>query len=155
MKHFKLYFIIGLSIIMSSCLTAGLEELPVYSDAEITNFKFEYRWADKEGTSDVMRVKPLNTNISIDKDKGEVRCKINVPAAEASGFTEEIRAKVSLNNLIGFCTISTASTIKPLGSSPVLGKPGDFSQSELKYQVTAADNKTKKEWKIIIDSFEK
>lgn len=152
MKQVKIYFLIAFTAIFSSCLTAGLDELPVYTDAEITNFKFEYRWAVKEGSSDALRVKPLSVKLDIDKEKHEIICNITVPPADAS-FTEEIRSKVELNNIIGYASISTASTIKPLGNSPKLGKFGDYGQSDISYEVIAADNKTKKTWKLIIKSF--
>lgn len=42
----------------SSCLTSGLEDLPEYDEANITNFKFEYRWFDDDENK--MCVKQLN-----------------------------------------------------------------------------------------------
>lgn len=154
MKNFKIIIGILVTTLMSSCLTMGLEDLPVYSDADITNFKFEYRWAAKEGTSDVLRVKVLNVDLDVNKDKKEVTCSITVPPAD-SQFSADIREKVSLNNLIGYSSISTAATIHPLGNSPALGKPGDFSISDMQYEVVAADRKTKQIWKLIIKSFDK
>ena len=35
----------------TSCLNGGLEDLPVYQDAEITAFNFEYRYATPVGES--------------------------------------------------------------------------------------------------------
>lgn len=155
MKTTKKYLSLLLIVLFSSCLTYGLEELPVYEEADVTNFKFEYRWADKQGTSDVLRVKPLNVGLTIDKEKQEIRCRITVPSVDNQGFTESERAKVSLDNIAGFSSISTAATIRPIGNAPVLGKPGDFSQSDMKYEVVAADQKTKKVWTLIIESFDK
>lgn len=139
----------------TSCLTAGLEDLPVYTDADVTNFRFEYRWSEKEGTSDRLRVKPLTVNLTINKEKQEVICNIIVPATDSQGFTDAIRSQVSLHNIVGFCTISTAATINPIGASPSLGKPADFSQNNMSYEVIAADRTTKKTWKLVIESFNK
>lgn len=155
MKNYIFLLAIIILPFFTSCLTAGLEELPVYEDAEITNFRFEYRWSQKEGTSDVLKVKPLTVNATINKDKQEVICRITVPSTDSQGFTEAIRNQVSLSNIVGFCTISTAATIHPLGTSPALGKPADFSQSNMSYEVIAADKKTKKTWKLVIESFNK
>ena len=155
MKRIKFLLAILSVCILPSCLSSGLEELPVYNDAEITNFKFEYRWAEKEGKSERLRVKPLNTKVNIDKEKAIVVCQITVPAADAQAFTEEVRNKVAQNNIVGFCTISTAATIRPVGSAPHLGKPGDFTQNTMSYEVIAADKKTKKTWMLIVESFNK
>lgn len=155
MKTIRILFAFFLLISLSSCLTAGLDELPVYEEAEVTNFKFEYRWAEKEGTSDVMRVKTLNVETTINKESQEIRCKLTVPSADAQRFTESVRAGMDLSNIVGYASISTAATIKPLGNSPMLGVPGDFSQPSMQYEVTAADGKTKKSWNLFIDSFVK
>ena len=83
-----------------------------------------------------------------------VTCTITVPAVNGA-FTREVRDKVALNNLNAYCTISTAATITPVGDTPVLGKIGDFSKSDMQYEVVAADGKTKKIWKLIIGGFNK
>ena len=47
-----------LCICLSSCLTAGLDDdLPVYTEAEVTAFNFEYRWTIQEGISEKLQVK--------------------------------------------------------------------------------------------------
>lgn len=141
-------------IALPSCLEMGLEDLPTYSDAEINSFKFEYRWSVKEGPSDVLRVKPLDVDQSINKEAGTIHIKIRVPKADGS-FTESVRDQVTLKNIVGYCSISTAATIRPLDGAPRLGAPGDFSKSPLKYLVTAADGKTTKEWTITVDPIDK
>ena len=45
-KIYNVLLSLFLMTMISSCLKAGLEELPAYEDADITNFKFEYRWFD-------------------------------------------------------------------------------------------------------------
>lgn len=140
---------------LSSCLTAGLDDdLPVYTEAEVTAFNFEYRWAIQEGISEKMQVKTLTTKTLINNDEGLIECTITVPKASGT-FTDEVRSQVSLSNIVGYATISTAASIAPIGSAPVLGKVGDFSQSDLVYEVTAADNKNKKQWRLVITGLSK
>lgn len=139
---------------LSSCLTAGLEQLPAFEDAEITNFKFEHRWSISEGNSQKLQVKPMTVNLKIDAEQATITAKITVPAASGT-FTEAVREQVSLKNIVGFCNLSTAASIKPAGESPKLGVPADFSRSPMTYVVTAADGKTTKEWKLIIAEFNK
>lgn len=136
---------------LSSCLTAGLDDdLPTYDEAEVLSFNFEYRWSVTEGTSEKLQVITLDTATTI--DDGTIYCKITVPGT-TTAFTAEEKAKVTLNNIVGYCSISTAATIKPLGNSPVLGIIGDFSQSGISYQVTSADGKNKKIWNLVIEDF--
>lgn len=142
-------------ICLSSCLTAGLDDdLPVYTEAEVTAFNFEYRWTIQEGISEKLQVKTLTAQTKINQAEGLIECAITVPKVSGT-FTEEVRNQVSLSKLIGYATISTAASIAPVGSAPVLGKVGDFSQSDMVYEVTAADNKNKKQWRLVITSFTK
>lgn len=144
----SLLFVIVLN---SSCLTGGLDELESFSDAELKNLQFEYRWERPLSETD-----PHNTQLGVVslatdcKIKGTtLYCTITVPeAGNPSMFTESIRSQVNLNRIVGMATISTASTISPVENAPVFGKFGDFS-NECKYVVTAADGKTKKKWTII------
>lgn len=152
MKKIKITFLVLIAVIFSSCLTSGLEELPTFSDAEIINVKFEYRWSVKEGTSDKLRVKMLTTSYVVNTESNEVTCEITVPNADES-FTSEIRQGVTLNNIIGYTTISTAAKITPLDNSPVLGKPGDWTTPNT-YKVTAA-NGDSKTWTIKVTAFNK
>ena len=144
-----------LCICLSSCLTAGLDDdLPVYTEAEVTAFNFEYRWTIQEGISEKLQVKTLTAQTKINQAEGLIECAITVHKVSGT-FTEEVRNQVSLSKLIGYATISTAASIAPVGSAPVLGKVGDFSQSDMVYEVTAADNKNKKQWRLVITSFTK
>lgn len=152
MNKLKITFIILLAAIFSSCLTSNLDDLPTYSDSDIINVKFEYRWSIKEGTSDKLVVKSLPTDYAVDKDKNEVTCIVTVPEAD-DVFTEEIRSKVALNNIIAYTTISSAAVIKPIGDSPVLGKPGDWT-SPNEYDVTAANGDNQR-WTIKVVEFKK
>ena len=104
MNKLKITFIILLAAIFSSCLTSNLDDLPTYSDSDIINVKFEYRWSVKEGTSDKLRVKMLTTDYVVNEESNEVTCKVTVPNADAN-FPDEIRREITLNNIIGYTTI--------------------------------------------------
>lgn len=154
MKEFAKYlkmcaFAIFSLLAFSSCLESGLDDLESFSDAELLDFKFEYRWEQAmtgEGHNTQLAVVSLPTTIK--KEGTTLTCTINVPVAgNPSFFTEEIRKAVSLNKLVGMVTISTAAKIIPIGDAPVLGKWGDFSK-ERKYKVVAADGKTNIEYTI-------
>lgn len=154
MKYLKYVMLFFACLTFSSCLKSGLEDLPSYEDADIKAFTFEYRWMVKEGESEKLRVQKMDVDVNIDDANTTVTCNITVP--EVNGvFTSEIRDKVTLSNLNAYCTISTAATITPIGDTPVLGKIGDFSKSDMQYEVVAADGKTKKTWKLIIGGFNK
>jgi hypothetical protein len=138
-------------ILFNSCYS-GLDDLPTYSDADILSITFEMRWEDP-GTH-VFKVQNLiNKNLVIDKDRQSISLTLEVPPV-SGGFPESIRNATSLNKLILISSISTAATIAPVGNTPKMGVWGDFSQSNLKYMVTAADG-TKKEWTMVIINFEK
>lgn len=145
MKYLKYIILLLVAVSFTSCLEMGLEELPAFSDSNIVNVKFEHRWSVKEGTSDKLRVRVLNTEYSVNKESAKVTCKVTVPAAGGE-FTEEVRNSININKLIAYTTISTAATISPLDGAPVLGAPGDWSKPN-KYLVTAADG-SKQEWTI-------
>ena len=160
--HMKTKLFIYISMLtftlsLSSCLESGLGELDTYSDANITAINFEYRWAILDNPNDTwadekLQVKALTTSSTF--SEGTIECAITVPVASGT-FTEAERAKVSLSNLNAYVTISPGATIKPIGNSPVLGKLGDFSISEISYEVISADNKNKKVWKLVIKGFTK
>ena len=141
-KIYNVLLSLFLMTMISSCLKAGLEELPAYEDADITNFKFEYRWFDD--AKNRMCVEQMTVKTIIDKENLIVTCDITVPKADDD-----------FPNLVGYCDISTAAVIAPVGDSPKLGEIQDFStQNEMSYKVTAA-NGDSKTWTLKIDSFNK
>lgn len=150
-KLINTVLLIFLICTLSSCLKSGLDDLPTYGDADITNVDFEYRWWDEANNQ--MAVKTLTMEKEISTDNSLITCKLSVPAASGN-FTEAIRQNVSLSKLIAYMDISTAAKIKPLNGAPGLGNPGDFSAKEFSYLVTAA-NGTQKEWTIKITEFNK
>ena len=68
-------------------------------------------------------------------------------------FTTAEKASVSLNNIVGYASISTAATIYPIDNAPRLGQRSDFSQKTYEYEVVAADGVTRKVWTLIIKDF--
>lgn len=144
--------------LLTSCLKAGLDELPTFTDADITNIYFEYRYQDPTDLWDdgSAKVKFVNLTVApktIDVAAATVTVGITVPAASGS-FTAAERAKVALTNIICTANISTAAKVEPLEGAPRPGTPGDFSAPR-KYQVTAADGITKKTWTITITALNK
>ena len=147
----KIIFLFFTLIMFNSCYK-GLEDLPTYDEADITAITFETRWEDPD--THVFKAQNLtNKNLVIDKEARSISLIVQVPAASGN-FPESVRNTVSLNKLILTSSISTAATIAPVENTPKMGYWGDFSQSTLKYEVTAADG-TKKIWTITIEGFEK
>lgn len=145
-----------LALLMSftSCMNADLPDLPTYTNADITQFSFEYRFQVPVGNAGPkLQVKTLDTDVTIDGEGSTVYCSITVPDA-AGTFTAEERAKVTLSNIVGIANISSGATIKPIGDSPKLGKRSDFSKKEFQYQVVGANGLTK-DWKLVIRDFKK
>ncbi len=142
-----LFLVIGLTL--TSCLKYNLEELPAYSDAEMLGFDFEYRW-ESDGK---LAVFTLTTATTIDSNNGTITCSVTVPSASGS-LTDSERANISLSNIVGYTTISTAAIIAPVNNSPTLGTIADWSSKSYEYKVTAA-NGDSKTWKVIIDDFTK
>lgn len=147
-KNIFLFFVL---IFLNSCY-AGLDELPTYSGADISSITFESRWEDPVSHS-FKAQNLINKDLVIDKENQTISLILQVPEASES-FPEEIRNSVTLSKLILISSISTAATIAPVGNTPKMGVWGDFSQPDLKYEVTAADG-TKKLWSLIIKGFEK
>lgn len=152
-KHIKFLIFLLASITMTSCLKSDLEELPTFSDAEITNFRFEYRWIDDTQDYNRLQVVQLDTETTIDAVNQKVTCIISVPAASGD-FPAEIRSQVSLSEIVGYADISTAASLAPTNGAPALGEVGDFSNSTMSYEVTAADG-TKVIWGLTITEFNK
>lgn len=154
MKSLKYILIVAIALLSSSCLKLGLDELPAFEDADISAFKFEYRWMSMNADNERLTVIQLPTTCSVDSASSTITCAIEVPAASAD-FPQEEYDKVTLSNIVGYAEISLASTMKPLGEAPDLGIVQDFSTSDLQYQVTAANEESSKIWTLVIDSFTK
>ncbi|MBJ6369598.1 DUF5018-related domain-containing protein [Snuella sedimenti] len=147
----SIYILFALvAIIFTSCLKADLEELPVFEEAEILTFDLEHRYIDKNANGvESMKFKYLTKNdLVIDSLSATITLNPTVPAPSGS-FTQEIRREVSLSNIAVSVRISPAATIEPLDGAPTLGVPGDYTVPR-KYRVTAADDKTSRDWTINI-----
>ena len=146
MKRFIYLMLVMVMMGLTSCLKYGLEELPAFEDADITDFYFEYRYTITQNLTRIgfQRL----TNVSKTISDQSVNITVSVPAASGT-FTEAERAKVNLNNIVGYCYLSTAATITPIDGAPTLGKSGNFS-SPVKYKVTAANGKTSKIYTITV-----
>jgi len=150
-------FFLGMTI-FTSCLKAGLDELPAFTDANISNIYFEYRYQDPgklwtDGTATVQYLALVFTTKNIDANANTINVTLKVPAASGS-FTSAERAKVGITNIVCMTNISAAAKIEPVDGAPLLGKPGDFSAPR-KYLVTAADGTTAKTWTIVVTAINK
>lgn len=149
MKKINRYLltIIMISLALSSCRT-GLDDLPVFEEAEMTDFWFEYREIVTkqypDGTSyEQVEFTDLKSSCNFEvlsESGGTVQCKVTLPA-DAGGKS------INLSNIVGKAEISTAATIEPLNGSPVLGIPEDFS-GKVSYRIVAADEITVKTYEI-------
>lgn len=154
-----LALLICLAALLTSCLKNGLDkDLPAFTDSKITEIFFEYRYEDpttqSPDGSNVVRVITLPVSSKQIKLRGTTGAVtdsvIAVVAVPATGFTPASeREKVSATNLVCKTNISTAASVAPLGNSPRMGTPGNFSQPT-QYKVTAADGKTESIWTIRI-----
>jgi hypothetical protein len=159
MKRYKIIAIFALalfSVSLSSCLRMGFEDIENFTGTDITGISFEYRYQDTSSEwidgSYVVQYESLTTTSNIDTDSKEVTVTITVPDASGT-FTEAERAKVALTNLVCKTSITTAACIAPVGDSPELGVPGDFSTSR-KYLITSA-NGNSDEWTITVSALNK
>lgn len=138
-------------ILLTTSCRWGLEELPVFDEADIISINFETRWIDQNTST--FRAQELTVTEQEINDN-VITLKLIVPPSSAN-FPEEIRNEVELGRLVMYCNISNAATIKPIGTAPVLGTIGDFSQNNIQYEVVAADGVTRKIWTIDILDFVK
>ncbi len=154
MNALKISLILLLGVFSTSCIKSGLEDLPVYKEAEIIDFDLEYRYTlTNENGIEYLAVKSLGGDVDIDTGSETVTVSPTVPEA-TDNFPESERQKVSLENIVAYAKLSPAAKITPLNGAPELGKPGDFSVQR-EYRVTAADGKTSRVWTIIVESLQK
>lgn len=147
----KFLYLLPIALLsLTSCLESNLDKLPVYSEAEMTDFDLEYRFAVKNTNGiDYLSVVTLTTTPVIDNNSMTITLSPKI-SAPGGTFTSEERKKVSLKSIVGYAKVSPAAMVSPLEGAPKLGVPGDFSVSR-KYRVAAADRKTSKVWTIVIN----
>lgn len=143
-----------MTVLFSSCLTSGLEELDVYDGADITSVssvRYRYITADKNpasGENEVKEVELIFTS-NIDTEAEVVSISIKKP----ENFPPEELDNLSTSNLLVVVGVSTAARVFPQDGAPKLGTPGDWSKPN-KFVVEAADG-TKKTWTIEVVQLEK
>lgn len=147
----KYLYILLLPFVLGSCIKDGLDNYPVFDEAEITDFDLEYRYVQTNNYGvEQLAVITLNTTVNINEGSATIVVDAVVPGATDS-FPESERSKVSLSDIVAYTKLSPAAKIEPVNGAPILGAPGDFSTSR-EYKVTAADGKTVKNWTITVQS---
>ncbi|WP_299577974.1 DUF5018-related domain-containing protein [uncultured Sunxiuqinia sp.] len=149
MKKNKIYFLTFIVVLLafSSC-RMGLDELPTFEEAEMTDFWFEYREIITkqypDGSSyEQVEFTDLKSACSFEvlsESGGTVEGKVTINKSQTD-------KDIKLSSITGKAEISTAATISPLDGSPRLGSPGDYS-GKVSYKVVAADGKTTKIFEI-------
>lgn len=145
--------IIFLAMLCASCIESGLDKIEDFSNTELVNLRFEHRFVYHQasavpGAPPIEQLAVVSLPTTVTRENNRIHCRITVPAAGSPGFfTAAEREKVTLSAIVGMANISTAATIKPLGSAPLFGKLGDFSGSS-RYVVTAADGVSTSEYEI-------
>lgn len=148
-------FLMMVMISFSSCLTSGLDDLPVYEEAEITSVSaVRYRYiSDEESPATGQKiVKEVNMTYTSEIDAEAATVKISVTTPENFPVSELNNLSTSANLLVSV-GLSTAARLTATNGSPDLGKPGDWSKPNT-YTVEAANGK-KKGWIIEIVSLKK
>ncbi len=136
-------------VLFSSCLESNLQDLPVFTDSDISavryaDFRYEYSETVDNVTTKTEKFVTLTVKSS-SVSGNVVSCVLTVPDATGT-FTTTVRNTVALNNIALGVTVSSAARITPLSGAPAFGQPGDWSKPN-KYLVTAADG-SQKEWTI-------
>lgn len=145
-----LYICSVLLLTLTSCVSSGLEELPVYNEAEITNFNLEHRFLSTNANGiQYLEVVALGATVKIDAAAATITATPTIPAP-TSAFTQNERRKVTLEKIVAYTKLSPAAKIVPLDGASVLGIPGNFT-TERQYKVTAADGTTSKVWTIKVN----
>lgn len=139
-----------LTVVSTSCLKHGLDELEVYSENDIVSVQGVYwRWLGSEkipgsGEQQVLQ-KQLNVrDAKVDKEAATVDFKYQIP----SNFPKDQVSQVTASKLVVIFNISPAAVIEPVEGAPKLGAPGDWSKAN-KYKVTAADGSAKM-WTVTV-----
>ena len=148
-------FLMMAMISFTSCLTSGLDDLPVYEEAEITSVStVRYRYiSDEESPATGQKiVKEVNMTYTSEINTEAATVKISVTTPENFPESELNNLSTSANLLVSV-GLSTAARLTATNGSPDLGKPGDWSKPNT-YTVEAANGK-KKDWTIEIISLKK
>ena len=156
MKTHSIKLIIAglVALLFSACLKKDLPDYPLWDGSAITKVYVEYRYSDSTRTmygQPVVAYQGLGVTNKIDTPSHTINLTITVPAASGSSFTTAVWNNVVQTKLWMYFDVSTAATVKPVGSTPKPGDPTDLTQPQ-QYEVTAA-NGSKTVWTIKVVSF--
>ena len=134
-------------VCLTGCLTSGIDDPEeVFDGANITGVQgIYYRYINADGNVQQVR---LAMGSDINNDEQTVEIVYLLP----SNFPQDQVDKFSLKSVVVVLNISTAATIRPIGDSPKLGLPGDWTMPN-QYEVTAA-NGDKKIWTVTLELYE-
>ncbi len=163
-KFFLPVFMVGILVSVTGCLKSGYKELTNSSAKDLTSVNYTYRFL----YNDTIQKGTVKEEIQIDRVCEVVFTKVStsIEVNGMKGFSTTITHSLSsvmkagptgsvtrqmlyneflsriqtdqLSKLWVFVAVSDVSKVTPQGSSPVLGKQGDFSQDRV-YRVTAAN----------------
>ncbi|MBD5241541.1 MAG: DUF5018 domain-containing protein [Paramuribaculum sp.] len=147
MKRYIISLFALLSMVcFTSCLTSGIDDPEKEFDgADITGGQIYYRWIDASGNVQQTRIARA-TDIDDEEQVFTI-----LYAIQGALNEEQSQDFETLKKVVVTLDISTAAVIRPLGDSPKLGLPGDWSKPN-QYEVTAA-NGTKKVWTVAVESY--
>ena len=155
-KFLRILAAFFLAVISTSCLESNLEDLPEFSDKNITGLNnVYYRYISTEfheGTQDykVKQVRIANGNWEVlknDDETGEAEAQFDI---QFSSSFEQFKGKLDMSkDIVVMVNLSQGAICEPIEGSTVLGAPGDWSKPN-KYKVTAADGSVKI-WTLKID----
>ena len=145
-----------LAVFTTSCLESNLEDLPEFSDKNITGLNnVYYRYISDDvhpgtGANKVKQVRIANGNWEVlknDDETGEAEAQFDI---QFSSTHEQFKGKLDMSkDICVYVNLSQGAICEPIEGSAVLGAPGDWSKPN-KYKVTAADGSVKI-WTLKID----
>jgi hypothetical protein len=143
-----------LSGLFTSCLKDGLIEGELSVECDVTNVRFEHRWAVELNTSGMAELHFVEMQVqkNIDIENCTIEVTITVPKANANYPEEEWNA-TTLSKLACSFETSRAASVQPLNMAPALGTLGDYTQ-ERTYRVTSAAGEYK-DWVLRVIEFKK
>ncbi|WP_278703102.1 DUF5018-related domain-containing protein [Phocaeicola sartorii] len=154
-RYTYIIVMIFLPFLLNSCLKDGLDDIEYSDECEITDIKFEHRWAVESDVEGIwtLKFKEMKVVRDIDLDNKVVTVDIMVPDTDNS-FPQSERDKVNLSSLACSFFVSKAAKVTPLDGAPKLGTLGDYSSKNFRYRITSASG-VSKDWQIVINSFNK
>lgn len=151
-NNIKWLILVAMAPLFAAC---SWEELPTYEDANIEGVAFYYRY-HSPNSKDPITGEPMTRNValtaqnvSIDTEAGTVTLNLTVVKNQFPSEDRDLSSTVTLNNVVGTVTLSTAARLEVADGHKALGLPDDWT-SPHKFTVMAA-NGTKKSWTITVN----